>query len=176
MTDISGDTLNVIRESIRLEINGRAFFEHAASVTHNELGKKMFNKLAQDEVGHLHTFGQLFTSVIGSDDWKKYVKEEELKGTSSVIEGLKARIANEEKANRSGELEAIRIGMSLERNAIEFFEQSAKSTGDKNTQTIFNKICDEERLHYDLLQAQLDNITNSGFWFDIAEFRMDGKY
>ena len=176
MTDLSGDTLNVIRESIRLETNGRAFFEHAANVTHNELGKKMFNKLAQDEIGHLHTFGQLFTSVIGSEDWKKYVKEEELRGASSVIEDLEARIAKEKKENRSGELEAIRIGMSLERNAIEFFEASAKQTSDKNTQAIFNKICDEERLHYDLLQAQLDNVTNAGFWFDIAEFRMDGKY
>jgi len=41
---------------------------------------------------------------------------------------------------------------------------------------MFNRICDEERLHYDLLQAQNDSVTNSGFWLDVAEFRMDGKY
>ncbi len=176
MADLSNAVINVIKESIRLEINGRGFFEHAESVTHNELGKKMFRKLAQDEIGHLTTFGQLFTSVIGSEDWKKFVHEEELKGKSSVIEELKARIAKEEKEDRSGELEAIRIGMTLERNAIDFFEKSASETSDTKTKTIFNKICDEERFHYDLLQAQYDYVTNSGFWFDIAEFRMDGKY
>jgi len=167
--------LNVARETIRLEINGRSFFEHAAARTHNELGKKMFEKLARDEISHLKTFGQLFAAHIGSDDWKRYVEEEE-KGISSVIEELKTRVEKQEKEERASELEAIRIGMELERKAIDFFDKSANETTDPKTKEIFSNICDEERLHYDLLQAQYDNVTQSGFWFDIAEFRMDGKY
>jgi len=176
MNNLSSEIMNVIKESIKLEINGRSFFDHAAEVTSSELGKKMFRKLAQDEMGHINTFGQIFSSIIGSDDWKKFVAAEETKGPSHVIEELKARIAKEAKEKGAGELEAIRIGMELERKAIEFFERSSSRTTDPKTQRIFNKICDEERFHYDLLQAQYDNITNSGFWFDVAEFRMDGKY
>ena len=41
---------------------------------------------------------------------------------------------------------------------------------------IFEKIADEERFHYDLLQAQYDSVTGSGFWLDSSEFQMDGKY
>jgi len=176
MNNLSNEIMDVIKESIKLEINGRKFFEHAAEVTNNELGKKMFQKLAQDEMGHINTFGQIFSSLIGSDDWKKFVTEEETRGTSAIIEELKARIAKEAKEKGAGELEAIRIGMELERKAIAFFEQSMKHTSDSTTNQIFIKISDEEKFHYDLLQAQYDNITNSGFWFDIAEFRMDGKY
>ncbi len=175
MKKTDNDVLDVAREAIKLEINGRSFFEHAAEVTHNELGKKMFQKLARDEMGHLKTFAQLFASHIGNEDWKKHVEEEE-KHKSSVIEELKARVEKQEKEERASELEAIRIGMELERKSIAFFEKSAKESTDLKAQDIFNKICDEERLHYDLLQAQYDSITNSGFWFDIAEFRMDGKY
>lgn len=167
--------LTVAREAIRLELNGRSFFEHAAARTHNELGKKMFEKLACDEMGHLKAFGQLFAVHIGSNDWKRYIEEEE-KGLSSVIEALKARVEKQENEERASELEAIRIGMELERKAIDFFEKSANESSDLKAKEIFNKICDEERLHYDLLQAQYDNVTQSGFWFDIAEFRMDGKY
>ncbi len=29
---------------------------------------------------------------------------------------------------------------------------------------------------YDLLQAQHDSVTKSGFWLDSAEFQMDGKW
>jgi rubrerythrin len=169
------EIINVAKESIRLEINGRSFFEHAAAVTHNELGKKMFEKLARDEVGHLKAFGQLFATHIGSDDWKKYIEQEE-KGESPVIQQLKARVEKQEKEERASELEAIRIGMELERKAIDFFEKAANEATDTEAKKIFSKICDEERVHYDLLQAQYDNITQSGFWFDIAEFRMDGKY
>ena len=37
-------------------------------------------------------------------------------------------------------------------------------------------ICDEERFHYDLLQSQYDSVTNSGFWLDVSEFRMDARF
>jgi rubrerythrin len=175
MTKISDQVLNVIKEAIKLEINGRAFFNHAAEVTHNELGKKMFAKLAQDENRHLDAFGELFSQVMGGEEWKEQVALEELKGESTLIQGLKARM-KKQKEEKAGELEAISIGMDLERNAVNFFEKSSKETTDPKAREIFEKICEEERLHYNLLQAQYDSVTNSGFWLDVAEFRMDGKF
>ena len=175
MTKISDQVLTVIKEAIKLEINGRAFFNHAAEVTHNELGKKMFKKLAQDENRHLDAFGELFSQVMGGEDWKKQVEQEELKGDSPLIQGLNARM-KKQKEEKAGELEAISIGMDLERNAVNYFEKSASETTDPQAKQIFEKICEEERLHYNLLQAQYDSVTNSGFWLDVAEFRMDGKF
>lgn len=176
MNNISDQVLDVIKESIRLEINGRSFFRHVAEMTQNEHGKKMFQKLAQDEEEHLKTFCRLFSDVIGNDEWKKFVDEEETKGPAPIIEELKSRIEKQGKEERASELEAIRIGMDLERKAINFFEKSGKETSDTKAQEIFNQIADQEKFHYDLLQAQYDSVTKSGFWFDIAEFRMDGKY
>jgi rubrerythrin len=63
MTKISKDVENVIREAIKLEINGRKFFDHAAEVTHHPRGKKMFLHLAKEEVKHLETFGKLFSEI-----------------------------------------------------------------------------------------------------------------
>jgi len=73
MKDQDSQVANLAREAIRLEINGQGFFDHAAEVTHNELGKKMFRKLAQDVIQHLDSFRQLFSSVIGGEEWKNYV-------------------------------------------------------------------------------------------------------
>jgi len=173
MKNISGQVANAIREAIKLEINGKAVFDHAAEMTHNELGKKMFRKLAEDEAKHLDTFSQLFSEMIGGEDWKRFVDKEILQSRSSLIEELAPRMKKE---GRAGELEAIRIGMELERKAIEFFEKSAKEATDPKAKEIFDKICEEEKLHYDLLQAEYDSLTNSGFWFDVAEFRMDAKF
>jgi rubrerythrin len=174
MTD-SDSALTVMREAIKLEINGRSFFEHAADVTHNNLGKKMFEKLAHDEIAHLKTFGEIFASLVGKDNWKQAVDEEKYVD-SNLIDELKTRVAKQEKQERASELEAIRIGMELERKAIDFFTKAAQETQDAKHKEIFNKIADQERLHYDLLQAQYDSVTNSGFWFDVAEFKMDAKY
>lgn len=175
MAQIGQDMLNVIKESITLEINGRSFYEHAAEITHNDLGKKMFKKLAEDETSHIKAFGGMFTAALGSDEWKKYVDQQE-KNKSTVLEELKARIQKQEKQERTGEMEALRIGMELERKSIDHYKKSAQQTDDPEAQEMFNKLVDVEEFHYDMLQAQYDHLTGSGFWFDIAEFRMDAKY
>ncbi len=66
--------------------------------------------------------------------------------------------------------------MELEENAVQFFQKAADEVDDPSASEIFRKISEEEKFHYDLLQAQHDSLTNSGFWLDSAEFQMDGKY
>jgi len=113
----------VITEAIKLEINGQSFFNHAAEVTHNELGKKMFLRLAEEEVKHLEAFSRLFTDIIKDKDWKKYVKKEELEGESPVIEELKARM---QRAEGKSEIEALR-GWSLSKKPLSFLKNQPKN-------------------------------------------------
>ncbi|HUU38332.1 MAG TPA: hypothetical protein VMW46_09045, partial [Candidatus Desulfaltia sp.] len=108
MKKISQDVKTLIQDAIKLEIDGQAFFDEAAALTHNELGKKMFVRLSQEEVKHLETFSRLFSRVIQSDDWKKQVRSEELKGPSPVIQELTERM---KRAEGKSEVEALRIGM-----------------------------------------------------------------
>lgn len=172
MGNISKDVVRIIKEAIKLEINGRSFFEFAAEHTQNDLGKKMFAKLAHDEIEHLRIFSDLFSTVIGDDDWKKFVSEQQ-QGDSAIIDSLKSRVRE---SKSSSDIEAISIGMELEKKAIDFFDKSASETADAKTGEICRKIREEEKFHYDLLQAQHDSLTNSGFWMDSSQFKMDGQY
>ena len=173
MKKISDQVKGFIQDAIKLEIRGKEFFLQAADLTPNSLGKKMFKRLAEEEVKHLEAFSKLFSAVIQSTEWKKYVKAEQLKGKSAVIEELVVRL---EQAKDKSDIEAIRIGMELELKAIDFFKSAAEQGDDAVAKEIFIKISDEERFHYDLLQAQYDSVTGSGFWLDSSEFQMDGKY
>jgi len=175
MAELTSEILGIIKESIRLELDGQSFFEHVADATHNELGKKMFNKLANDEAQHLKVFSEIFTDLVG-EDWKKHMGDVKKGAKSPMIDALAKKVESAGKEGRASELEAISIAMDLERNAIEFFCGAANKTTDTKARDVFNRIADEERLHFDLLQAQYDNLTNFGYWFDIAEFRMDSKY
>lgn len=68
------------------------------------------------------------------------------------------------------------VRMELEQRAVDFFKNAAAETDDPQAHEIFEKIREEEEFHYDLLQAQHDSVTHSGFWLDSAEFQMDGKF
>ena len=173
MKEISREVENAIKEAIRLEINGRKFFMHAADITGHEKGKKMFRFLADEEVKHMEVFSKLFSQILDNEDWKQYVKDEELRGESPLVEKLKERMKNEE---GKGEVEALRIGMELEQNAIDFFSKAMFDADDSTAKKIFREIGEEEKFHFDLLQAQYDSVTHSGFWLGSAEFQMDGKW
>ena len=175
MSAIDPSTIKLVKEAMRLEVVGRGFFLYAAEVTENELGKKMFRRLADDEVEHMRVFGEMFTSMTGGDEWKKFVKSEDSE-SAGIIDGLKERMSGAAKEKRAGDLEAIRIGMELERKAIAFFEKFRNETTVAETKEIAEKIRDQEEGHYELLQAQYDSVHKSGFWLDSAEFRLDGEY
>jgi rubrerythrin len=173
MGEISIQVENAVKEAIKMEINGRDFYNHAAEVTHNELGKKMFQKLAQEEIKHIETFSRLISSILKGENWKRYIRDDELKGKSPLVEELASRMKH---AEGKSEMEALSIAMDLEEKGIAFYQKSAEEVDDPQAREIFKEMCEEEKFHYDLLQAQHDSLTNSGFWLDSAEFRMDGKY
>ncbi|NIO49708.1 MAG: hypothetical protein GTN73_09790 [Candidatus Aminicenantes bacterium] len=173
MVTISQKVKDAIKGAILLEVNGRKFFNHAADITQHESGKKMFRFLAEEEVKHLNTFTDLFSQILGTKDWKEHISSHELEGEAPLVEKLKERMKREE---GKGETEALSIGMQLEMDAINFFQNAASETDDRVNKKIFTDICDEEKFHYDLLQAQHDSVTKSGFWLGSAEFQMDGKW
>jgi rubrerythrin len=173
MSKISKDTENAIRNAIILEINGRKFFKHAAEITHHPKGKKMFQHLAEEEVKHLEIFSRMFDEILGGSEWRKELIPDDVTGEAPLVEKLKDNLKNEE---RKGDVEALRIGMELESDAIVFFQKAAAATDDPVAKRIFLEISEEEKFHYDLLQAQYDSVTGSGFWLGSAEFQMDGKW
>jgi rubrerythrin len=170
---ISKEIENAIKGAIKLEIDGKKFFEHAAEVTAVDRGKKMFQWLAAEEVKHLETFSKLFTTILKTDDWKKHIFADEIKGEALLIKKLEENMKQE---GSKGEVEALRIGMELERDAIEFFQKAAAATDDAKAAKIFTEISEEEKFHYDMLEAQHDSVTKSGFWLGSAEFKMDGQW
>jgi rubrerythrin len=175
MAELNKAILGAIRYATRMEIQGRSFYEHVAGITKSEHGKAVFRKLAADETGHIEQFSKIFTSVLASDEWKTYIDKEELE-KRTVLDELKARVEKRGKEEKATDLEALRIGLELERGAIDYYTKQVDASSDVMVKDLFSRIIKEEQYHYDLLQAQYDNITGSGFWFDMAEFKMDGRF
>lgn len=174
MAKITPEVKEAIKTAIQLEKDGRQFFEQAAEDTNNELGKKMFQKLAADEVRHLVTFEKMFKTLADPETWRELLKS----GAPRVRMPFFAEKAeNRSPAERgAGEVSALRQALGVERKAIDFFKKVAQEAHDPEASRIFELIAEEEISHYDLIQAQIDSVTNAGFWFDVGEFEMDGLY
>jgi len=158
--------------AVQLEIKGRKFYQEVAEKTENPTGKAIFLRLANEELVHLQTFQRMIQQDPDLSRWRELSKEPPAKPAIPLFDE-KARASL--KRATADELEALRIAMRQEKEAIDYFESVAQQAGDEPSRSILRFVRDQEVYHYDLLQAEYDHITQTGFWFDAAEFRMDGK-
>ena len=70
------------------------------------------------------------------------------------------------------ELDALKIALQHEHDADAFYHKLVAELPQED-QTLFAKFLEIEDSHLTIVQAQLDSVQGMGFWFDIAEFRLE---
>jgi rubrerythrin len=174
MAKITPHMIKAIKTAIQMEEEGYEYYMKAAEQTDNDMGKSMFKQLAKDELEHRRTFETMFDTIADPSTWRKLAAE-----TPGVAELPVFQDATKDIGKTKGmtaDANALRIGMENEKKSIDYYQKVAGETDDPQAKSIFTNIAQQEEFHYNLLQAELDSITRTGFWFDTAEFRMDGKY
>ncbi len=167
------EVAEAMKTAIEMEKSGYRFFTEAAIKVEHPVGKKLFNRLAAEEIHHLRTFERIFSELSKGNDWSQI--------TSTVIPKKRVPYFDEarkqfEPTNLTVELDYLKQALDLERKAIDFFENAIRSAKSEAAKAVFERILAEEKGHYDLIQSEIDSINNSGFWFDVQEFKMDGQY
>ncbi|WP_295455188.1 ferritin family protein [uncultured Thiodictyon sp.] len=169
--------IGLIRSALRLELDGREFYRQAASVTAHPSGKRMFLRLADQEQNHFEELGALFSDLVGVSEWRRIAAEEAANTQKSpIIAQLEAAVAARGHGAVADDTQALRIAMELERRALSFFNGLIEHAADPRQRALLQELAEEERFHYDCLQAQLDSVLNVGIWLDAPEFRLDAKF
>jgi rubrerythrin len=170
---IGDKTAQAMKTAIEMEKSGHRFFTEASNNVRHEVGRKLFSRLAAEEIDHMRTFEKIFNEVTGGSDWKEAIRAIQPSKRVPYFDEARKQLKAED---LSVELDYLKKALDLERDAMKFFERAIAEAENEDARQIFQRILDEEKGHYDLIQAEMDSINNSGFWFDVQEFYMDGKY
>ena len=173
MSSVGEKTAQAMKTAMEMELSGHKFFTDAAQRVESEVGKKLFGRLAKEELLHLKVFEKVFGDVSRGVAWKDAVKSVEPEVYVPYFDEARK---NFEPKDLNLELDFLKKALELERKAMAFFDQAAADAEDSEAREIFKKIREQEQLHYDLIQAEIDHLSGSGFWFDVREFDMDGKF
>lgn len=149
-----------INIALQLEKNGYAFYKKASSLCKNPYGKKMFEKLAEDEIRHLEKFREIAKEIFG-DFTEKEVEIDDIFGKIDF-------------STRAGEYAALDYAIDFEKRAYEYFEKASENAKNVKLRNLFKNIAREEEMHKELLEAERNYLHKSGIWFDYQEFFMDG--
>jgi rubrerythrin len=164
MSDVE-NVRDAIKTAIQMEKDGYSFYKKAAAQTNSNMGKTIFEGLAADEQMHLDVFEKMFEETVSNAEWKdlvlsskKYAKIPVFPKDLKEIEGDNPN---------SSELDALRMAMDSEKEAIEYYSKIKENLNDSEVIKIIDEIIEQEKNHYSILEGEFNHINSTGYWFEL---------
>ncbi len=161
--------------AIDFEKKVRDHYLRGAKAIPEPMGRKVFATLGKEEQGHVEYLEHCLAQ------WKKSGKVPNVPLKSILPKGAKwidaerKKIAGKGKREASKtELEALKLALQHEKDADEFYHKLVRELPAQD-RALFDKFLGIEDGHLQLVQAQLDSVQGMGFWFDVAEFRLEAE-
>jgi Fur family ferric uptake transcriptional regulator len=157
-----GDTSEMVfaRDALRIAIaterSGLEFYTRAARMTRDARGRRVFQKLADEERDHLSALESRYQILLQQDP--QLESRPTFLFFKGAANGLFAAAA-EEVARGVDDRQALKIGIRCERTSHRFFKRYGERFEDSTGKQIFLEFADEERGHLDLLLREYIALT-----------------
>jgi rubrerythrin len=162
------ETIAALATAIEAEKQSLRTYLQLGWDTHDASGKQMFIRLATDEFEHM----RLIETWPGDQHASAAI-------AASTIEHLVPRLSDRSLRIRGTEgqnqLSALQAALELERSAQTFYAEQALKTQEGPTRSMFARLAEMEAAHYALIQAEIDSIQETGFWFGLREFTLESE-
>ncbi len=165
---------NAIQMALKYEGGVHRIYLEAMKKTSDNSAKRIFEQLCREERSHLaylrerldewHKEGKIHVKKLGTSIPARAVIEKSLKDLGKTVKPKPTR--------RLLELKLLRQALAAEVKTSTFFKKMVQ-TLDAEGQKMFQRFVEIEEGHEAIVQAEIDSMTNLGFWFDTPEFRLE---
>ncbi len=163
---VFGTANDVVTMAVRIEENGKAFYEGAAAKTGEPLVKKLFEELAVMEDGHIQQFKQLRASLEKSFTaervWDPEGLAESLLQASADTHIFTAKAATESLKAVNTAAEALDMALRFEKDSVVFFLGMKDVLPDESSKGEIDKLIDAERDHVRMLSEKVRELAETG--------------
>jgi rubrerythrin len=161
-----------------LEYEARVHRTYAEAVAQAEhpVAQKVFQTLCDEELEHIRYLRERL------DEWRSSgtVTVADLdtvlvprEAIEAKAEDLRARLSGDGKASRGTELESLNRALQVEKETSAFYKKMVAAL-DAEGKRLFERFVEIEEGHVAIVQAEMDMVSGTGFWFDTAEFSLEG--
>jgi rubrerythrin len=146
MSDAGKTVLDALMRGMEIEKETFDFYTRAEQKTFNPEGKKVFRWLAKSEESHYLKLTELYKALDQGGRWVFY-------GGSTITlepQGDEAGVGFE-----TGDLEALRLAMDVEKKGIAYFEELLTHTTDPDGRSMIETLRREEEEHLRVISEKL---------------------
>ena len=175
MENEQAKTIEVLQLAVRMEDDGKKFYQKASRKSNNKLAKELFKQLANEEDVHRKKFEEIYKTFKRVQNWPDVEPPSE-KGKrikSLFAEATKALGSQFEVAE--SEFEAIKIAMDMEVKSYNLYYSRSKESTLPVEKQFYQTLAGEERGHHLALLDAYEYLSDPTGWFTKKEhWSLDG--
>jgi hypothetical protein len=166
-----------IRTAIEYETKVQRVYAEAAQAATDAVAQRVMQVLSDEEKYHIdHLHGVLDhlkrTGQVTARSLKTAIPSQ--KAIAEGIGKLKADVRGQEPRERvSGELDWLQRALEVEIETANFYKRMVREMGEQG-ETVFGRFVEIEEGHRAIVQAEMDHLEGTGYWFDFREFDQEG--
>ena len=156
-------TVEILKNAILLEKRGKAFYQKVAEQASGKAVKAFFETMADEEVKHVKILADQYKAYQENQQFNpgNYSEEHGGEMASKVI----TTELKEEISAADYEAAAISAAMSMEKNAINLYEDRAAEANDPNEKALYKWLAEWEEQHLYFL-SEIDKELREQIWTD----------
>jgi rubrerythrin len=149
---------DVLAEALKLELDGREFYEKMAVRVSDEAGKAMFQQLANDEVDHYTYIKRQYEALRAGEGWAPIPEMDPVTSIDAVSlvfppDHKTLEVLPEEPT----EEDALLFGLGIEDKSFKLYHQSAERADDAAAKKLFMQLAGAERRHFEILMQRYES-------------------
>ena len=149
--------------ALKMKTDAIAFYEEAAKKTKNPSAQKMFKGFVQNETQHMDRLQDILRDLDIKVDRVRPKDSIKTVFTDRRVEVLKKlRYLRDER-------DVVTIAMAFEKEAFDFYRQTAARTSSWKTKKLFMRLSEKKNEDYSLLMETHDFLDNTGHWYMYEE-------
>jgi rubrerythrin len=164
-TRAKNKSCQALETALTMEEKGRQFYEGAAATCKLDECRKMFLKLAEDEVVHARRIEEIHASVAADEGWCDW---DEPVPTRGQFVDLIAKTVKKHGADVNAEtsdVKALRIATEMETESIRFYSAQRDAVSGRVPKRFYGQLIMEETAHFRALTDMLYYLTDPAGWF-----------
>ena len=162
---------DVLSKALKMEEKGFAFYQEASQKSDNNITKKMFSFLADNEMLHIESIEKFCSALKASGELPdlklesiKIKRDEEARIFSKEIDELKEKIKPGD-----DDVKACKFAMEFENEGHAYYENMLKDAQDEKIKKLLEFLVEEESKHYEWLSNIHSYLTDSQNWYMYEE-------
>ena len=160
-----------------LEYEGKVHrtYSEAVENAEHDVARKVFITLRDEEMEHIKYLSERLkewrstgTVTVATLDTVLVPKA----AIEACATKLRQRLESGGREVRGAEFESLKKALDVERETSAFYEKMV-ATLDNDGRRLFERFVEIEEGHVAIVQAEMDMVSGTGFWFDTAEFSLE---